>query len=326
MMRYRTLIIISMLVVSGATAMARPDKRKPKKDDQQVERSTAADPKVVLSVCIGSGNIVVRGWDRNEVHARMSDGMRIEFQSSGANGAAPPRELNLVTDSGRRGLRNSCLPFGYLELDVPRGASVNLQGGDAEIEASGVASISVNTQNGAVTVARASRAIDINTLGGEITVRNSRGVIKVHSVGGGIDVRDISPGMTEDVFEVVNVGGDITLAQIFHRQVNVNTVGGDVTFSGALARHGRYNFQSISGDLTLTLPPDSSFRLNATLQGEVESDFPLKILSESQSQGEPANNSGKHRKIPQQVEGVYGTGDAVISASSFMGSVYLRKQ
>jgi len=132
--------------------------------------------------------------------------------------------------------------------------------------------------------------------------------------------------MTEDVFEVVNVGGDITLAQVSHRQVNVNTVGGDVTFSGALARHGRYNFQSISGDLTLTLPPDSSFRLNATLQGEVESDFPLKILSESQSQGEPANNSGKHRKIPQQVEGVYGTGDAVISASSFMGSVYLRKQ
>jgi len=322
MMRYRTLIIIPMLVISCTTAMARPDKRKPKKDDQQVERSTAADPKVALSVCIGSGNIVVRGWDRNEVRARMSDGMRIEFQPS-ANGAAPPKELNLVIDGGRRGERNACLPFGHLELDVPRGASVNVQGGDAEIDASGVANISINTQSGAVTVAGATRAVDINTLGGEITVRNSQGAIKVHSVGGGIEVRDISPSLTEDVFEVGNVGGDITLAQISHRQVNVNTVGGDVTFRGALARHGRYNFQSISGDLTLTLPSDSSFRLNATLQGEVESDFPLKILS---SESEPANNSRKHRKIPRQVEGIYGAGDSVISTSSFMGSVYLRKQ
>lgn len=321
-MRYRTLIIVPILVVSYATAMARPDKRKPKKDDQQVERSTAADPKVALSVCIGSGNIVVRGWDRNEVHARMSDGMRIEFQPSAAVGAAPPKELNLVIDGGRRGGKNPCLPFGHLELDVPRGASVSLQGGDAEIDASGVANISINTQSGAVTVAGATRAVDINTLGGEIAVRNSRGTIKVHSVGGGIDVRDISPNMTEDVCEVGNVGGDITLAQISHRQVNVNTVGGDVSFRGTLASRGRYSFQSISGDLTLTLPPDSSFRLNATLQGEVESDFPLKILS---PEGEPANNSRKHRKIPHQVEGIYGAGDAVISVSSFMGSVYLRK-
>jgi len=322
MMRYRTLIIIPILIASYATALARPDKRKPKKDDQQVERSTAADPKVSLSVCIGSGNVVVRGWDRNEVHARMSDGMHIEFQPSAVTGAAPPKDLILVMDGARRGLKNSCLSFGYLELDVPRGASVNLQGGDAEIDASGVSSVSINTQNGAVTVAGATHAVDINTLGGEITVRNSQGVIKVHSVGGGIDVRDLSPFAAEDVCEVANVGGDITLARISHRQVNVNTVGGDVTFQGALARHGHYNFQSISGDLTLTLPADSSFRLNATLQGEVESDFPLKILS---SEAEPPNNSRKHRKVPQQFEGIYGAGDASISVSSFMGSVYLRK-
>jgi hypothetical protein len=322
MMRYRTLIIVPILLVSCMTGMARPDKLKPKKDGQKVESSTAADPKVNLSVCIASGNIVVRGWDRNEVHARMSDGMRIEFQPSAANGAAPPRQLNLMVEGARRGVKNSCLPFGYLELDVPRGASVNLQGGDAEIDASGVANISVNTQNGAVTVARTTHAVHINTLGGEITVRNSQGTIRVHSVGGGIDVRDVSPIVSEDVCEVGNVGGDISLAQISHRQVNVNTVGGDVSFRGALARQGRYNFQSISGDLTLTLPPASSFRLNATLQGEVVSDFPLKISS---SAVEPPNNSRKHRKIPQQVEGIYGTGDAVINASSFNGSVYLRK-
>lgn len=322
-MRYRTLLIIPFLIISCAVGVARPDKHKPKADDQEVERTTAADPKVVLSVCLGSGNITVRGWDRNQVHARMSDGMRIEFQPSAANSSAQPKELSLGIDSGRPGLGNRCLPFGNLELDVPREATVNVQGGDTEISASGVAKISINTQSGAVTVERVTREVNVNTLGGEISVRNSKGSIKVHSVGGTIEVHDVGPNVAEDVCEVGNVGGEITLAQIAHSQVKLNTVGGDVSFSGALTRGGRYNFQTISGDLSLTLPSDSSFRLSATLRGELDSDFPLKSLS---SDGEPANSSRKHRALPQQVEGVYGTGDALISLSTFNGSVHLRKK
>jgi DUF4097 and DUF4098 domain-containing protein YvlB len=120
---------------------------------------------------------------------------------------------------------------------------------------------------------------------------------------------------------VGNVGGDITLAQISHSQVKVNTVGGDVEFSSALARGGRYNFQTISGDLNLTLPPDSSFRLDATLQGEVDSDFPLKYSS---SNVEETDNVTRH--LPQHIEGTYGSGDALITLSSFNGSIQLRKK
>ena len=321
LMRYRNFLIIPVLIISCAAAVARPDKHKAKGDDQEVERTTAADPKVVLSVCLGSGNITVHGWDRNQVHARMSDGMQIEFQPSASGNSAPPKELSLGMSNGEPGLSKRCLPFGSLELDVPREATVNVQGGDAEINASGVAKVSINTQNGAVTVERATGAVNVNTLGGEITVGNSQGPIKVHSVGGTIEVHDVSPRVPEDVCEVGNVGGDITLAQIAHSQVKVNTVGGDVDFSGALARGGRYNFQTISGDLSLTLPPDSSFRLNATLQGEVDSDFPLKSSSPSVDE---TDNDRRH--LPQQIEGTYGTGDALITLSSFNGSIQLRKK
>lgn len=322
-MRYRTFLIIPVLIICCAAAAARPDKHKPKADDQEVERTTAADPRVVLTVCLGSGNITVHGWDRDQVHARMSDGMQIEFQPPAAGNSAPPKELKLEMKDGRPGPGNRCLPFGNLELEVPRGATVNLQAADAEIDASGVARVNINTQNGAVTVERVTGAVDVNTLGGEITVVNSQGGIKIHSVGGTIDVQDVSPSAPDDVCEVGNVGGDITLAQISHRQVKVNTVGGDVDFSSALVRGGRYNFQSFSGDLSLTLPGDSSFRLNATLKGEIDSDFPLKFLS---PEDESANTSRKHREIPQQVEGIYGTGDAFISLSSFNGSIHICKK
>src|SRR5882724_1185845 len=320
-MRYRSFLIISVLIISCAAAAARPDKHKPKADDQEVERTSAADPKVVLTVCLGSGNITVHCWDRNQVHARMSDGMQIEFQPSAASNAPPPKELSLGMN-GEPGPSKRCLPFGNLELDVPREATVKVQGGDAEINASGVAKVSINTQNGAVTVERVTGAIDVNTLGGEITVVNSQGAIKVHSVGGDIEVRDISPRAPEDVCEVGNVGGDITLENISHRQVKVDTVGGEVTFKSALARGGRYSFQSISGDLTLLLPPDSSFRLSATLQDEPDSDFAIRYSS---TDPPPPDTNRKYRPIPRKFEGTYGTGDAQISFSSFNASVHLRK-
>ena len=319
-MQYRSFLIIPVLIISCAATVARPDKHKPKTDDQEVERTTAADPKVVLSVCLASGNITVHGWDRNQVRARMSDGMQIEFQPSATSNSAPPKELSLGMN-GEPGLSKRCLPFGNLELDVPREATVNVQGGDAEINASGVAKVSINTQGGAVSVERVTGAVDVNTLGGEITVVNSQGAIKVHSVGGDIEVHDVRPRAPGDVCEVGNVGGDITLAQISQSQVKVSTVGGDVNFNSPLAHGGRYNFQTISGDLSLTLPPDSSFRLNATLQGEVDSDFPLKYSS---SNVEETDNAVRH--VPQRIEATYGTGDALITLSSFNGSIQLRKK
>jgi hypothetical protein len=321
-MRFHTLLIVTVLIISCAAAVARPDKHKSKADDQDVERTTAADPKVVLSVCLGTGNITVHGWDRNEVHARMSDGMQIEFQPSAAGNAVPSKELSLGMIGDRRRASSRCLPFGSLELDVPREATVKVEAGDAEIDASGVASLHIDTQNGAVTVTHATRTVDVNTLGGEIIVQKSQGTIKVHSVGGAIEVRDAKPVVPEDVCEVVNVGGEINLENISHRQVKVDTVGGDVTFQSALVRGGRYSFQSISGDLNLMLPPDSSFRLSATIQDDPDSDFAIKY---SPMEPPPTDTNRKYRPIPRKFEGTYGTGDALINFSSFMGSVHLRK-
>ncbi len=324
-MRYRNFLIIPFLILSCAAAVARPDKRKSSKaksDDQQVERSSPADSRVEFSACIESGNIYVHGWDKKEVRARVTDGMSIDFQPGGASAAAPPKELTLMM-TGRRGAMKSCVPFGSLELYVPREATVNLQSSDAEISVSDVGRVRIQTQNGAVTVVRASRGVEVNTLGGEISVRNSKGSIRVHSVGGAIDLRSVASNLAGDVCEAATVGGEISVAQVAHTQVNLQTVGGDITFNSALARGGRYSLQTISGDLGLTLPPDSSFRVSATLQGEIDTDFPLKISTAST---EPPNNSRKHRVIPQQVEGRFGTGDALISLSTFNGSVRLRKE
>ncbi len=55
---------------------------------------------------------------------------------------------------------------------------------------------------------------------------------------------------------------------------------GDVRLTGPLAAGGRYGFKTMSGDITLTMPDDSSFHLSAKVSndGEIISDFPLTLI------------------------------------------------
>ena len=325
-MRYRTLLIIPVLLVSWVAAVARPGKRTRAPRGQQVERTTAATPDVVLSVCLGSGSVSVRAWDRNQVRVRWSDGLQIELRRPEAvSNSAPAKELTLTSDGTLSKPRSSCLPFGDIELDVPRGAIVQLQTRDADVNVSGVTRVGVVTQGGTVNVERVTRFVDVTTIGGDISVQNSKASIKLHSVGGSIDAHSVAASAVGDILEAGTVGGDISLAQISHGLVTVSTVSGDVTFAGSLTQGGRYSFQAIQGDVSLSLPADSSFRLNANLGrgGDLVSDFPLKYSSSVVEQSDPFKKRGSGF---QHIDAVYGTGDALINLSSFGGSVELRKK
>lgn len=326
LMHYRTLLIISVLLISSAVALARPRKHTRERRDQQVERIIAAAPDVVLSVCLGSGSLSVHVWDQNQVRVSSSDGLPIELRRpAGASQSAPAKELALVIGNLLSKPRSSCLPFGDIEIDVPRGANLQLQTRDADVSVSGVARVSVVTQGGTVNVERVTRFVDVTSIGGDISVQDSKAAIKLHSVGGSIDAHSVAPGAAGDVCEVGTVGGDIELAQISHGQVIVSTVSGDLSFSSSLTHGGRYSFQAIQGDVSLSLPADSSFRLSANLGrgGDVDSDFPLRYLSRVVEQSDPLK---KHGSGFQHIDAVYGTGDALINLSSFGGSVQLRKK
>src|SRR5258706_7858633 len=321
-MRYRTILIILLLLISWTTGVARSGKHLKKPHDQQSERTSAADPRVVLSVCLRSGSITLRGWDRNQVRVSSSDGMAIEFQRPPGNDSDLPKEIDLVYDRGKARLEGRCLSFGDIEPDVPREASVNLQAGNSEINASGVARLRIVAQSGSISIARVTQAVDIQTIGGEISIANSKGSVKLHSVGGSIEVHDVSPHEVNDVCEAGTVSGDITLDQVRHAQVKVNTVNGEVSFSGPLANTGRYSFETISGDVDLLLPANSAFRLSATFagNGEFNSDFPLQSSSTETLEG------GKDGLALRHINATYGTANISISVSSFNGSIQLHKK
>jgi Putative adhesin len=295
-MKFRAVLIISMLIASSATAYAQKpsgktpvprfnEKREAKERGQQVERSIKSDANVSLSVCVISGAIQVRGWDKNEVRARSNDAAELEFRrKDGTTEPSPATKLELfIADKAQGpGRANSCQSFSDINVSVPRGATVQLQTRDGDITVVDVATAYANTQNGDVTIERASKAVEAGTIGGGISLKDSSGRINIHSAGGNIEAINIRPVETIDTFDASSLGGDITLERVTHAQLDAHTLNGGVCMTGALAHGGRYSFRTISGDVTLTMPADASFQLIAKISqnAEIITDFPLTLKTE----------------------------------------------
>lgn len=277
----------------------------------------AAHPRVVVSACVLSGDLTVRGWDRDEVRARISDGVQIELARVDQTKSSTPTELKLTTKERRPRTGSGCLPLGDIELDVPRGANLKLQTNNGEISVTEVARVTATSQSGSMTLVKVQNEANLTTIGGEISVRDSTGSFKLHTIGGSVVARDLGPAVAEDAFDADIVGGEVTLDRVRHQRVKVNTVSGEVDYAGPLSRGGRYSFQSISGRLRLTLPANSSFRLLGNLghAGDLRSDFKL-----------TEKDSSAKRGAMRQLDAVVGSGDASITLSFFSGSVQIRKQ
>ncbi len=291
-MKFRFISICCALVVFTVSVGARAVSLNDRKRFQKIERTIPADPAVTISTCLMSGNINVRGWDKDEVMAR-SHAAEVELKRKDAtsqSGRATKLEVVVVDRAERQSARDKCQSFSDLELHVPRTASVRVQTRDGNISIADVGMAFAGTQNGDIDIARVSQAVEVGSVGGSISVRDSTGRTSVTSIGGGIEVVNVRPSGPADVFEAISVSGDLMLDRISHTQLNAKTVTGNVHMTGPLAQRGRYGFKTMSGDVTLTLPGDSSFSLNAKIaqDGEIVTDFPLTLLPESSAPSTPA--------------------------------------
>jgi hypothetical protein len=282
-MKFKVVIIGFLLLLPVGFAYA--DGGGGKSGTQRIERSIAALPTVAVSLCVDSGNVTVRGWDKNEVFARSSEVGRIELKAADAGSASGGAAKVMVWLADKQvGVeeKSGCDAFGDVELMVPRGASLYLQTGDGVIDVSDVASIFARSETGDISIKKATRSVEAVSFSGEISVENSTGRIAMKSVSGVVSASDLRPNDQNDCFEASTISGDIQLDEVDHQQITVKTANGKIDLSGPLAHQGRYTFNTTSSDVTLSLPANASFRLNARIarDREIISDFPLKLTIE----------------------------------------------
>jgi len=302
------------LVISLATVTPASNDKKDERSSGRVERSMPVDAHATITVCVMSGAIEVRGWEKNEVYARSSDAEAIEFRridrvkekvdkskdKSAQQQVIPPatRVDVMVSDGSDKSAQADCQAVADVELKVPQGATVQVQTRDGDIHIVGVASAYAGSQNGDIAIERATTLVEAGSVGGCISLRDSSGRINLSSAGGAVEAVNIKSLSSDDTFEVGTVSGDIQLDHVSNTRLVAKTVNGAVNMSGALARSGQYAFTTMSGDVMLHLPTDASFQIVAKLSDnrDIVSDFPLKF-SQTAPPAAPAA-SGRATPMP----------------------------
>jgi RNA polymerase sigma factor (sigma-70 family) len=129
------------------------------------------------------------------------------------------------------------------------------------------ATLQLNTMNGAVTINGGTGEIKVHTTNGAIKASATKGALELRTSNGAISVK----GATGPV-DLKALNGPIDL-EGENVAVKAETVNGSLRFQGSLAM-GEHTFRSINGEVAVTLPAGSAFRLEAgTTVGRIKNEF-----------------------------------------------------
>ena len=261
------------------------------KTGQKIERSMRVTSESLITLCVASGTLTVRGWDKQEVRVRSADADQIDFRriDKSKDPNAPANHVDVMVLDKEADPKKDCQAIADVDMDIPAGATVQVQTHDGDINVVGVASVYAGSQNGDIMIERVTKLVEAGTLGGSISLKDSSGRMHLSAASGVVEAVNVRGGDADDTFEVGTVSGDIQLDRISNQKVLAKTVNGTMMMTGPLVKAGYYTFSNVTGDVLLTLPTDASFRLNAKVSDkqDIVSDFVLKYLVEPAPPGPP---------------------------------------
>ena len=284
------------------------------------ERAIAVDPKAALDLCIIEGNVKINGWKRSEVRAFVENGSKFAFRvlEKSADGGRPVW-ISLV---GLNQLANGttgtteCIAGEDIEIDVPENAAFRLKGRETDISIDTVRKISVSNVGGDISVRNVAEGVSATTGRGVITVENSRGAMSLQSSSGNVIAFNVAPADIGDRFVARTNSGSVSLQKLGYRSADVTSISGSVLYAGELLSGGSLSLSTTNGAIRLVIPQNSSCRMIATYGfGNFNSELPFKVVTEN-----------IHPGPVKTVNGVLGSGDAILRLTTSSGSITIKKQ
>lgn len=294
-MRATRSIMVLALAVGGASSQ-----KSWAGAEVDVSKSAARDG--IVRIANVRGEIDIEGWDRPEVRVRGEiDDLAedLEFRVQG------DETLIRVEISKLRGMWGD---GSDLEIRVPSGSRLEIDGVSTEIEVDGVAGIlMIRSVSGDVDIRGAESGAEINTVSGDVDLDGGSGRTKVVTVSGEITV----DGNATEV-SVNAVSGDVELNLGAFDNLRATTVNGSVSVDGRLNSDGHIRAESVNGELTIRLddPVDVRIDAHAGPGGEIDN---------SLTRDEPRD------VFPNQMELRSGDGSALIEVSTVNGEINLKR-
>lgn len=285
--------------------------------DSPAEKVIKTDEKVlVLIPCVTEGTVKINGWDRKEVRAYVDGGTEVGFNILQSKAGNPVWVKVIGFDPGKRQTGETfseCLSGDEIELDVPRGATIDFTGQESEIEVVSVNKVKINNVSGSINLRDIAQGVYAVTREGDVTLQNSSGAITLISTNGNIVAFETQANEIGDAFLAKTNSGTITLQNVEQRQIQTNSISGSLRYNGELASGGQYDFRTTNGSINLFLPVDASCKIKASYGGSFQSELPLKDIVKTPSQ-------------LQSLTGNLGSGDANLLLTTFGGAIRIRKQ
>lgn len=204
-------------------------------------------------------------------------------------------------------------------VSVPAGGSVTARSVSGDVRVSNVnGEVRAESVSGDIVTSRAGRLALVKSVSGDIEISEAtaEGQVTVSAVSGSVTAR----GLKVRTLDLGSVSGDLLLTDVAAERVMVKTVSGNLEYAGPLARSGRYEMTSHSGDVRLAVSGTTGFELDATtFSGNVRSDFPLTLRTG------PDEDDRRGRRS-RSIRGTYGDASAIVDLNSFSGDIVISKR
>ena len=211
-----------------------------------------------------SGKIVVETWNRPALSVIgeggdsrdltvIREGSRVSVQTAGRKGRTQEVEVR---------------------LRIPAWAALDIRGRRVDVVVSGsTAGVRVRNVSGDIRVENTAGTLELNSADGKISVLNARGGVTAMSRGDDVTLVGVRGSV-----DIRSGSGDLWLDDVESSSVQAETLDGDLTFSGTLARGGTYVFSVHDGDARIAIPDSPGVLVRvATFDGEFTSDFPVTL-------------------------------------------------
>jgi len=233
------------------------------------------------------------------------------------NGRAEVRTRYPTGDDQRRNNRwNINVSVAYT-VTAPAGTRLSVDSISGSIRVSDIkGDLNANSISGDIRITGAGRIGTAKSISGTIEISETQadGTVAGSSVSGDVLFRRV----TARRLDGGSVSGNIKIEDVQCERVSAQTTSGSTWFAGTLARSGRYELKSFSGEVRVLLAGNTGFEVDAnSFSGEVRTDLPITMRG---------NASPNRRGRQTTLTGTYGDGAAVLDLTTFSGSIVISKR
>jgi len=293
------LLFTGMLLGVGATSSAIAD-------DEEQDFIWKTDPDVRVRIEIVSGQIEIKGWDRNEVRVQVDgdEASRLDIEAG--------RKRVTIRSPGRRrmGFRWA---GGDLEADisifVPVNSRIKAKIMNGPIRAEGVGGVlDFNAANGDIKVEGSPSEARLETINASVELEGQASRVDARTVNGSIKLTGVSNEVSAST-----ISGSIQVEAGTLERADLKTLSGSIELATRLADRARANLKSFSGSIRLELPSDTSAHFDVeSLSGGIQNELTTSSTHSSPGVG------GQH------LEFTAAEGDGRVKIESFSGGGEIR--